>query len=374
MSRQMRGHGTVYQRGETWWIQYSLRGKVFRESSHSKDRNVALKLLKRRLGEASRGRMIGPVAEKVTLADMRQALLADYRLRGNRSTATAEHFARNLLSHFGENARALDITADRIATYAETCQKQGLSNASINRETACLRHMFNLMVKAGRLSRDNVPSVPRLEEAPARRGFLEPADFAQLRDALPAYLREPASFLYLTGWRKGAMRTLMWMRDLDLELDEDGTPDGGTVTLQAENSKNKRSSTLPVKGELLEVIRRARESRIPECPYVFHQDGTPIGDFRKAWRKACKAIGFDGLLVHDMRRSCARNLVRSGVSERVAMAVTGHRTRSMFDRYNIVAESDLEAAMARVSEYVNEQANGAARRPKVVELPVRKVA
>jgi integrase len=372
MSREMRGHGTVYQRGQTWWVQYSLRGQVYRESSHSPDRKVALKLLKQRLGETSRGRVVGPIAEKVTLADMKEALLTDYRLRGNRSVATAEHFARNLVAYFGETARALDITSDRITSYAEARQKQGLANASINRETACLRHMFNLMAKAGRLSRDHVPAVPRLEEAAPRRGFLEPADFARLRDALPAYLREPASFLYLSGWRKGAMRSLMWLRDFELEFTSDGTLSGGTVTLQAENAKSKRASTLPLRGELLEVIRRAWANREPECPYVFHDGKLPIGDFRKAWASARETAGLDGTLVHDMRRSCARNLVRSGVNERVAMAVTGHVTRSMFDRYNIVAGSDLESAMERVSEYVTARA-AETTKPKVIPL-VRKVA
>jgi integrase len=234
----------------------------------------------------------------------------------------------------------------------------------------CLRHMFLLSVKAGKLSRDNVPATPHLEEAPARRGFLEPADFTRLRAALPAHLREPATFLYLTGWRKGAMCSLMWLRDCELRFDDDDNLAGGSVTLQVENSKNKHASTLPLKGELLEVIRRAWESRIPECPYVFHDGARAIRDFRKSWASASKAVGLDGILVHDMRRSCARNLVRSGVNERVAMKVTGHLTRSMFDRYNIVAESDLESAMERVSEYVT--ARGAEpSRPKVVPL-VRK--
>ena len=100
MSREMRGHGTVYQRGQTWWVQYSLRGHVYRESAHSADRGAALKLLKRRLGEASRGRMVGPVAEKVTLAEMAQALLTDYRLKANRSIVTADRFTRSLQGHF----------------------------------------------------------------------------------------------------------------------------------------------------------------------------------------------------------------------------------------------------------------------------------
>ena len=143
------------------------------------------------------------------------------------------------------------------------------------------------------------------------------------------------------------------------------------MTLQPENSKNKHASTLPLKGELLEVIRRAWGDREAECPYVFHDGKLSVGDFRKAWASARKTAGLDGILVHDI---CAvvPQPGASGVAERVAMSVTGHKTRSMFDRYNIVAESDLESAMERVSEYVTARAAEPAR-PKVIPL-VRKVA
>jgi len=64
MSKELRGHGTVYKRGNVFWIQYLVHGRVYRESSGSPDRNVALKKLKGRVGEASHGVVIGPVAEK----------------------------------------------------------------------------------------------------------------------------------------------------------------------------------------------------------------------------------------------------------------------------------------------------------------------
>ena len=120
MSREMRSQGSVYLRGSTWWISYWTRGICYRESAHSPERKAALKLLKLRLGESSKGQFVGSIAEKVTLLDMQQALLTDYRAEGNRSIATAEHFARNLLAYFGSTKRALDITADkRIRAYAE---------------------------------------------------------------------------------------------------------------------------------------------------------------------------------------------------------------------------------------------------------------
>jgi integrase len=392
MSREMRGSGTVYKRGNVWWIQYCHRGEPKRESSHKPDRKDALKLLKKRIGESASGRVLGSVAEKITLDEMAKALLTDYRLHGNRSVSTAEYFIKNLLDHFGKEARALDITSDKIGEYIEARQAvmitkredqdaspqndgkgkkvegekvRRFSNASINRETACLRHMFNLMAQAKRLSRDDVPSVPRLEEAQARQGFLDPPEFAVLQKALPAYLQNPVHFLYLTGWRKGAMRSLEWARDIELERDDGGTITGGTITLQPLYSKNKHPWKIAISGDLVEVIRRAWAVSDAECPYVFQNDGAPIGDFRKSWDKARKAAGFPWLFIHDMRRSCARNLSRAGVPDQVSMRITGHITQSMFDRYNVTDDHEVEEAIINVSEYI---AKKAAKPPTVVPM------
>jgi integrase len=196
-----------------------------------------------------------------------------------------------------------------------------------------------------------------------REGFLEPADFETLCRHLPADLVDLATFAYLTGWRKGEILTLEW-RDVTLERRQGGIV-GGTIRLRAAHSKNKRPRVVALRGELLALIQRLAVGRRLDCPRVFHRDGQAIQSFRKAWATACAAAGVPGLLFHDLRRSAVRNMVRARVPERVAMRISGHRTRSVFDRYDITSEADLEDAADQTSRYV---ADKRCESPRVVAL------
>jgi len=86
------------------------------------------------------------------------------------------------------------------------------------------------------------------------------------------------------------------------------------------------------------------------CSHVFNRDGRPIGEFRNAWRTAAAAAGCPGRILHDFRRTAVRNLVRAGVPEKTAMTLTGHKTRSVFDRYDIVNETDLREAVRKLGQ------------------------
>ncbi len=255
-------------------------------------------------------------------------------------------------------------TVDR---YIEAKLAEDYTPASVNRQTGLLAQALRLAYRRGTLT--SVIAVRRLPERNARQGFLERADLDQVVAALPDYVQDLVRFAYLTAWRRGELVSLRWS-------DVDRT--GGVVRLRPEHSKNGRGRTVAIEGDLCEIIERrwqARQLKGPEgrvrvAELVFHRDGRPIGAFRKAWAAACITAGLcrvasvnaDGTertiptpLFHDLRRRGVRNMIRAGVPERVAMEISGHRTRTIFDRYNIVSEADLRTAMQRTSEYVSAQ-------------------
>ena len=223
----MRGMGRIFKRGSVYWIAYYHRGKEHRESSLSESEKEARRLLKKRIGEVGTGRFTGPREERVAFEDLAKALLTDYEINRRRSLRSARLSISHLREFFGLE-RAIDITTDRVKAYAANRQKEGAANASINRELAALKRMFTLAVQDGRLN--TMPYIPTLEEGNARQGFIDHGAFMSLRENLPEYLRDPITFLYLSGWRLGEMKALEW-RDADLA--------GSVVHLRPEISKNK---------------------------------------------------------------------------------------------------------------------------------------
>ena len=275
-------------------------------------------------------------------------LVSDYRVRRVKSLGSVLSHLKPLREHFGD-WRAVSINYRAIEAYITKRREAEKSNATINRE-------FELLRRALRLAHDRqlLPSIPKvrvLTENNTRQGFFERPDLEAVVTALPAYLQDLTRFAYLTGWRKGEITSLKWT-DVDR--------DAGAIRLRPEAAKTGRGRTVMLEGDRAELIERRWEARLFEkdgnvrvAVLVFHRDAEPVGDFRKAWATACQVAGVPDKLFHDLRRTAARNMVRAGVPERVAMAVTGHLTRSMFDRYNIVSEDDLRMAAQKTTMYVD---------------------
>jgi integrase len=148
------------------------------------------------------------------------------------------------------------------------------------------------------------------------------------------------------------------------------------IRLRPEQAKNGFGRSVPVEGELVEVIKRRRVARRVDADgtaqlshLVFHRgDGLEIGDFRKSWAKATAAAGLPNLLFHDLRRAAVTAMVNAGVPQLVAMSLSGHRTSSMFFRYGIKVEDEQRAAMAATAAYHAKKTAQAEQKRNVVSI------
>lgn len=361
--------------GKVWWLKYYRHGKPYRESSKSEKETVAKRLLKQREGEIAEGKIPGVYFDKVKFEDLAKDFLTDYRVN-ERDTLNRATWVVECLKKSFEGMRVTDITTDRIQTHVEKRMEDGLSNASINRELAALKRMFNLGARCTPPKVNLVPYIPMLKESNVRKGFFEIEEFIRLRNALPDYLKPVVTFAYHTGWRAGEILDLTWDR---VDLKE------GIITLDAGETKNEGARTLYLNEELRKEIKSLQNNRRLDCPFVFHHNGNKIKRITRAWGTACikaglceplkdengnpvvkilkkgkvkeKIIMVPTKLFHDFRRTGVRNMVRAGIPERVAMQLSGHKTRSVFERYNIVSDSDLQEAARKMQTY-HEYLNG----------------
>lgn len=354
----MRGQGRVFRRkvGErelkVWWLDYGIRGQRHRESSGSTSKKDALEMLRVKIGKRTAGTLVGR-PEKVTLADLKKGLEKNYVAEGCSSWGRALQAFAHLDDFFGADALALRITKAAVADYQDARLKAGAARNSARYEVAILSAAFGVAVTHELLALK--PSFKLVAAGDKRTGFFETGDFAALVLELPADLAALVTFLYLTGWRRGEGIGLQWAQVNwdDADFAEDGRePVAGAnacIRIGEAQTKGKDARQFPIAEfpALLELL--LTRWRVRDGLHVFHRQGAPIGDFRKVWAAACKKAGLEGRLVHDLRRTAARDFRKSGVSEGEIMKLAGWKTRSMFDRYNIIDDGDLRRAVARRS-------------------------
>ncbi|MCL6505765.1 MAG: site-specific integrase [Bryobacteraceae bacterium] len=341
--------GSIYRRGNVWWIKYYHQGRRFRESSRSASREDAERLLKRRLGDIVTGRFGGLEPERITVGRLLEDLLEDYRMRGRASLRTAEaRISRNLYPFFGE-LRAAEFTSHHLRRYVTRRQQQGAAPATINRELELLRRAFRLAHQADPPLVVRVPHIEKLTEDNVRTGILDHAGYGRLRDLLPPPYNLLLVIGYHSGARLGELLALEW-EQVDLERKQ--------IRLEAHCTKTRKPRVLPLCGEMLawlEMARAERDAFYPDCPWVFQRDGRQMKFNWRTWRSFVKRAGLPELRFHDLRRTALTNMVRAGIREKQAMEISGHLTRRTFERYHIVGEHDLREAAAKLETFLGEQ-------------------
>jgi len=350
------GHAIAVRAQGPWWIRYSVGGKLQCVSSESDTRADAVRLLKDREGDVAKGLPLTADVGKIRFEDAAEDLLTDYRINQKRSLRTVTLRIRKHLTPFFGERRLASITPPLVRQYVARRQAAGASNATVNRDLITLKRMFNLALQSGKLM--TRPYIPLLKESNVRRGFFERDQLHRITAQLPSYMRGIAEFAFVTGWRTPSEILPLEWRQVDLKA--------GEVRLDPGTTKNGEGRVFPVTRELRQVLERQQATaealkrdrgiiaRYVFCFTIGNKAGQRISEagFIYQWWKARDAAGCPGRIPHDFRRTAVRNLVRAGVPERVAMQLTGHRTRAVFERYNIVSPGDLREAAQRLDTYV----------------------
>jgi integrase len=332
---------------KTWYLRFHHNGKEYFLPTGTESYPKAAQILKETYARLGKGEVVGPQRDRLRFEDLAALITADYRNQGRKSL----HSMTAALKRLGEvfaGWKASAITHQALQRYVDTRRAQGRADGTIRVELAVLRRSFHLAARTGQGS---VPVFPTVKAADPRTGFFEWEEYQAVLQELPPWVQPVVTFLYYTGWRLGEVLGLTWAQ-VDFS--------GGVVRLEAGTTKNGAAREFPFARHLeLAALLQAQRERTKAweraqrriIPMIFHHDGTEIRGFRRAWASACQRAGLQGRIPHDFRRTAVRNLVRAGVSERVAMTLTGHKTRAVFDRYDICSAADRQDAVQKLAAY-----------------------
>lgn len=310
-----------------------------------------------RLGARRLGLLPWPTAgTALTIGTCVDYAVAYYRRPGRRpapSTLSAAKLARRLLG----NARAETLTEQLVVDAQTQLLAWGYAANYVNKVLQIVQHGLRLAHRYEHLPAMPKWPWPRLNTDDAVREIYVTADeLARVNAHEPeAAVRDMNTWAFLTGMRLNEVRRIPWsMFD----------PETWTLRLPRRLSKTRKTRPLmiPVEApELRAILARRLAVEDPACPLIFHLDGLPIGNGRwgRAWHRAGLPMRTTktghlapAKVFHDLRRTGVRNLVLAGVSEKHAMQVSGHRSRAIFDRYNLSEEREIATSLATMSAYV----------------------
>jgi integrase len=365
-------------------------GKKYRENTRQKSQRAAQRILDLRLGAAANGDVLPRDVGKTTMGDLFELVRVDYATNKRKSWRCCLGRLQNHLVPFfhvvyqegqpgkfsgGDKVIAV-IGCDMIAAYIESRQQEGAANGSINRELAIVSLGLTLGIEKNKVLRR--PKIPHLTENAPRKGFLEDTQFRAIVEGRPLWFRAMTECARTFAWRSNELKQLR-VKQLDLER--------RTIRLDPGTTKNKDGRTAVMTDSVFMLLSACVAGKSADDHVFTRANGKPVIDFRAAWHSASVAAGvghwicplapcqgqtltsesqcpkckriwladerrYRGALWHDWRRTGVRAMIRRGISEGVAMKISGHRTRAVFDRYNIVSEADLREAARKMNDPV----------------------
>lgn len=352
-----RGDGTFFQRGGIWYSQVYVDGKPSQKSTGERDERKARKVHETRVAQARLGQL--PRASSATIKDLVEQVREDAKLRNLRSAPTREYLLVHLRDFFGASTRLERVTTDRVERFKVfQINSEGYSYSTVRQDCSMLSLGYRLAVRNLGFDQRLIPLIePPPSEDNVRQGFIYEDEMQALVGALGGDHGDLVEWLFYSSWRKGTAQRIEW---------RDHFPRDGSLLIRPEIEKTKKPRPIPIAGKLVAIFERRLQKRRLDCPFIFHHQGRPIGDFRKRWRSGLRAAGLpETLIPHDLRRSGIKWMSDVGKMDTPdIMAFSGHRTISTFLRYNIRDLDGLRAAAEGAAARAEGVGHGGRRRQK----------
>ncbi len=211
--------------------------------------------------------------------------------------------------------------------------------ATVNRELALMKRIFRKAIADGRAEKYPFKGVEALKENNERDRVLSQEEFVGLLAHSPEYVKPILKVGCLTGMRQGEILNLTWEM---MDLKE------GFIHLKPENTKTSEGRSVPLHKELVDMFKEMPRG-LPGVK-VFTRNGQPITSIRESFESACKRAGIEDFTFHDLRHTFVTNKCKEGHHYFRIMAATGHKTMSVFKRYNTIDREELKALVGESRE------------------------
>jgi len=322
-----------------WYMRYldPLTGKDVKKKIHAKTRREA----ELELAEVLKDIHMGEFERRKRQSEIRFFEIADdylaFGIARKRSSVRDGRSIGYLKKFFG-NVLCEKIYRSMIDRYiAERKKDPGrkgkpIQDSTINRELACLKTIFRRAHMDGKIARNPMVGFKLLPEDNVRDRVLTNEEYQKLLFASPAHLRPVIITAWETGMRRSEVLNLKWDQ-VDLKK--------SMIQLHGDNTKNGRSRKVPISPFLMNTLTKIK--RINQ--YVFNYKGKHLVDVKTAFMKGCNQAGIEDFRFHDLRHCFVTSMRRSGVPDRVIMAITGHQTMECFKRYDTITVDDLKRAV-----------------------------
>jgi len=322
----------LFKKGRNYYIDYYLpNGRRRREMIGPSKKRAMLVLDKRRV-EIAEGKFFdAKKEEKIPFGKMAMEYLEVYSKPNKRSSRRDEISVKHLVSFFGGN-NLQEITPLDAEKYKQKRINEVLPN-TVNRELACLKHIFSKAKEWGKIKENPISSVKLFRVDDRRVRYLKKEEIAKLAESCSDYLRPIVIFALNTGMRKGEILNLKWT-DIDLS----------NRVISLVQTKNREIREIPINDTVLEILIRLRKNS--KVSYVFcKKDGNPYKDIRGGFQSALRKAGIKDFRFHDLRHTFASHLVMASVDLKTVQELLGHKTFQMTLRYSHLSRDHKRRAI-----------------------------